>query len=193
MNHFSPLIATLALVVGLGACAQSPFGTADAPTGSDPSTPIVERYRLSGGDVVRIDVFGEPDLSLDATLEPDGSINYPLLGRLSASGLTSSGLEKQLVERLKAGYLHNPQVRVRVVQFQPIYIIGQVRKSGAYPYSPGLTVEQALALAGGMTALASTRRIFVQPKGGDELTRQRSGLDTALRPGDTLIVEEGLF
>lgn len=154
---------------------------------------MVERYQLSAGDVVRIDVFGEPDLSLDATLEPDGSINYPLLGRVAAQGLTSSGLEQQLIARLKAGYLRSPQVRVRVVQFQPIYIIGQVRKSGAYPYTPGLTVEQALALAGGMTALASTRRIFVQPRGSDESKRQRLSLDGALRPGDTLIVEEGLF
>lgn len=151
-----------------------------------------ESYKLGIGDRLRIEVYGEPDLSLEALIEAGGSINYPLLGRVPATGLTVIDFEQQLAAQLLKGYLVNPRVRVSVAQFRPIYIIGQIQRAGSYPYVQGLTVEKGLALAGGLTPIASTRKIFLLRESAPT-TRQRAGLDTVVLPGDTIIVEESLF
>lgn len=181
----------------LAAC--SVFG--DPAPKLDPSTPgavapeavDLTAYRLGVGDRLRVDVFGEPDLSIEAAVDPTGRLNYPLLGSIAALGKTSRELQTAITTGLAAGYLVNPDVRVTVVQYRPFYVIGQVRKAGAYPFVTGLTVEKAIALAGGFTPLASTRRIFVLREDAPGDQRLRVGLDAAVLPGDTLLIEEGLF
>ena len=122
-----------------------------------------------------------------------GFINYPFLGGVRATGLTVAELENRIRTGLRSGYLVNPDVRVALAQFRPVYISGQVRQSGAYPYSQGLTVDKAITLAGGMTAFASSNRIFIQRQGTGQLERTRAQLDTPVFPGDTIVVEERLF
>lgn len=150
-------------------------------------------YRLGIGDRVRIDVFNEQDLSIEAVIDGTGHISYPLLGPIQARNKTVEALDKDITAGLAAGYLVEPDVRVAVIQYRPFYAIGQVRKAGAYPYVIGLTVEKALALAGGLTNLASTRRIYLLREDAENYKRIRVGLDEAVLPGDTLLVEEGLF
>lgn len=159
-----------------------------------PNESIASLYRLEVGDRVRIDVFGEPDLSVETTIPATGSITYPLLGQVPAVGLTPKQLEASIASELRNGYLVKPDVRVSIAQFRPIYVLGQVRRAGSFPYSDGLTVEKALALAGGLTELASTRRIFiVREKNAGNRDREKAGLDTLVLPGDTIYVEQGLF
>lgn len=150
-------------------------------------------YRLGTGDKVRIEVYREPDLTVEAVLDAAGTINFPLLGVVPAKGLTVQGLEQLIATRLNGDYLKNPNVRAIISQFRPVYVIGAVRSSGSFGYSEGLTVERALALAGGPTPQASTRRIYVLPEGGATTSRIRASLDTPLRPGETVLVEEGVF
>jgi protein involved in polysaccharide export with SLBB domain len=149
-------------------------------------------YRLSTGDTVRIDVFGEPDLSLTARIDDQGSIAYPLLGDLRVEGLTSSGLERLVTERLKGPYLVDPKVSVSIEEYREFYVMGQVNRPGGYPYSPGLTVRKAISVAGGFTDLAARRKLFVVTERSPEQER-RVTPQTTIGPGDTLIVKESFF
>lgn len=150
-------------------------------------------YKLASGDTVQVSVLGEPELSLKVLIDPAGAINYPFLGRVQAAGLTVGQLQQHIYTGLSGGFLVNPDVRVAVAEYRPIYVSGQVRQAGAYPYSQGLTVDRALTLAGGITTFGSASRIYLQRVGRSEKERQNVGLDVLIFPGDTLVVEERLF
>jgi polysaccharide export outer membrane protein len=180
----------LSLLGGLAAC-QSP---AAKPAASNPAAPTdLSAYRLGIGDRVRISVFGEPELTMDAEIDPTGNLSYPLLGSVPAARKTAAELAATLAKGLAGGYLVNPDVRVNVIQYRPIYVTGQVVRAGAYPFTNGLTVEKALTLAGGMTRLGSARGIYRLPEDAPVTERRRVALDAAVFPGDTLVVEESLF
>ncbi|HUS23775.1 MAG TPA: polysaccharide biosynthesis/export family protein [Candidatus Binatia bacterium] len=189
-----PLVPVLLAMLALGACA----GAGHRPAPSPPPNPAdaipdLRAYRLGVGDRLRIDVYGEGDLSMDALVSPTGQFNYPLLGVITALNRTAQEIAQDLTTRLANGYLKDPDVRVSVVQYRPFYAIGQVQRPGAYPYVVGLTVEKALALAGGLTTLASTRKIYLLHEDKATSQRSRAALDTLVLPGDTLMVEESLF
>lgn len=168
---------------------SAPRPAATAPAGA----PDLSAYRLGIGDKVRVDVFGEADLSVNTEVDPTGHISYPLLGALPALKKTAAELEATIATGLTNGYLINPDVRVTVVQYRSFYVIGQVARTGAYPYSVGLTVEKAIALAGGLTRIASTRGIYLLQEDTPTNKRKRVGLDAVILPGDTILVEESLF
>ena len=183
--------ATMLVLTTLMGCASAP-----APRLADNVSRtqfVPATYRLGVGDRVRVDVFREPDLSGEASVESSGNINYPLIGYVRAVGLTPQQLELDFVNRLRNGFLRNPDVRVSVVRYRPIFISGAVRNTGVFAFSEGLTVEKALTLASGLTPLASVRRIFVLREGAPASAREKIGLDAPLYPGDTLFVEEGVF
>ncbi|HUP91371.1 MAG TPA: polysaccharide biosynthesis/export family protein [Solimonas sp.] len=188
------------LCADLAGCA-APGGAANIPPADPAMTayPVsgnqldASVYRLGTGDTVRVDVLGEAELSLTALIDSAGSINYPFLGRVQAAGLTPRQLEKLVFQGLSSGYLKTPDVRVSVAQYRPVYVTGQVRQAGAYPFTLGLTVEKVLTLAGGVTQFASTRRIYVQHTGATQDQRVKVELDSPVLPGDTVVVEERMF
>ena len=188
--------------LAIGACLLASGCASDAPaprrvTVSNskhlPSQLDVAVYRLGSGDIVRVDVFGEPDLSIKVPVDPNGKINYPFLGQVRAGGLTAPQLQASIIHGLSSGYLVNPDVRVAVDTYRPIYVTGQVKKPGSYPYSLGLTVEQALTLAGGPTDYASLGRIYVQHENLLKTQAAKSPLDAEVLPGDTILVQERSF
>jgi len=177
----------------LGALLAGCQGEAQRPAATAPATADLSAYRLGIGDKVRINVFGEPELSIEGDVDATGSLSYPLLGSVPALRKTAAELGKDLASGLANGYLVNPDVRVAVIQYRPVYVTGQVNRPGAYPYTAGLTVEKTLALAGGLTRLASERGIFLQAEDAPASQRRRVALDAPVFPGDTLVVEESLF
>lgn len=198
----------LAVTALPAACAtnDAAFGISTAPTSepvfaqsaSNDTLPIpgddwVGYYRLNTGDKVKIEVYGEPDLTIETILDAAGTINFPLLGVVPAKSLTIKELERLITVMLTGDYLRSPRVRAVISQFRPVYVIGAVRGSGSFAYSEGLTVERALALAGGPTPQASIRRIYVLSEGGSVNNRIQVRLDTQLKPGDTVLIEEGVF
>ncbi len=193
--HIPGSLAQTALILAatllLAACA-APSGPRAAETVSRAQFTAAS-YRLGVGDLIRVDVFRETDLSREAAVESSGSINYPLIGAVNAVGLTPLQLEQEIANRLRAGYLRDPNVRVYVVRYRPIFVSGAVRNTGAFPFSEGLSVEKALTLASGMSPLGSARRIFVLREGAPASAREKVGLDAPLYPGDTVFVEEGVF
>ena len=151
-----------------------------------------DNYVLGQGDEISIFVFDEPDLTLDARVSASGFINYSYLGNIQVTNKTPLQLEEHIAELLRNGYLVNPSVNVSVTQFRPFYIGGEVRSPGSYPYQPGLTLERAIALAGGLSDRASERRMYVA-RAGSDTSQEKISLGDTVGPGDTITIQEGFF
>jgi len=192
-------LAALALV----GCASTP-APSDGPDAvpvdngvqsqSQPlAAPNNDVYRLGQGDTIAIQVFDEPDLTLDTAVGASGSINYSYLGDVRVAGKTTVELEQHIATLLQDGYLVNPSVNVSVLTYRPFYINGEVKTPGSYPYEPGLTIDRAIALSGGLTDRASTRKIFVNKEGAASSEELRVPLSFRVQPGDTITIREGFF
>lgn len=150
-------------------------------------------YLLDSGDKLRIFVYGQPNLSRVYTVDHGGMITVPLIGAVKARGLTTFDLEGTIRGRLGAKYVRDPQVTVDMQQNRPFFILGEVKQAGQYPYVSGMTIETAVAIAGGYSERASTRSF--------RLTRRINGMveqlevpsDYIVQAGDTVYVFERLF
>lgn len=151
-------------------------------------------YKLASGDVIRISVFGEPDLSFEEVrLNDAGIFSYPFLGDVRAGGKTAAEIERTLTERLKGGYLVDPRVSVSILKYRDFYISGEVKTPGGYAFQPGLTLRRAVALAGGLTERASTSRITIIRDQDPNRRPVEATLDTTVMPGDTINIDQGFF
>lgn len=177
------LLGALLLLVCSGVPAQT-MVPSEAQSADD--------YVLGPGDIIKIKVFGEPELDLETQLTNSGTLNYPFLGTIKVTGMTLKQVEQHLYQGLKGDYFVEPNVFVGMVQYRPFYIHGEVKKPGGYPYQPGMTVDQAVALAGGMTERASKDKIFISRE-GDKATKQNGGLNTQISAGDTITIEQRFF
>jgi polysaccharide biosynthesis/export protein len=147
-------------------------------------------YLLDTGDKLRIFIYGHPNLSRLYTVDHQGMVSVPLIGDVPARGRTSRGLGRAIAARLGAQYVKEPQVTVDIAQNRPFFILGEVRNAGQYPYVSGMTVQEAVAIAGGYGDRASERRV--------QITRRYNGLiekmdvppDYVVQPGDTIYIYE---
>lgn len=149
-------------------------------------------YRLSPGDEVAIVVFGEDDLSITDRLDGNGVLNYPLLGALRASGKTASELENTIRKALTGKYLVDPNVRVSVAEYRQLFINGEVNSPGGFAYRPGLTLDKAVALAGGFTPEASRERVTLTRVVNGVSQQFSMRLSDVVLPGDIISVAEYL-
>lgn len=172
---------------GLGGCA-----TASDAEQEQLETAAATEYRLGPGDQLRIIVFGEADLTGPYVVSTQGTIAYPLVGSVQAAGLTVSAFTQQLQHQLEA-YVRAPNVSVEVANYRPFFILGEVNRPGTYPYSPHLTVQNAVATAGGFTYRANKGRVYI--KHADEPEEHLYNLDnnTPVMPGDTVRIGERFF
>lgn len=147
-------------------------------------------YLLDTGDRLRIFVYGQPNLSRLYVVDQSGNIPVPLIGNVRARGLTTDGLTQVIARKLGAEYVRDPQVTVDVQQNRPFFILGEVRNGGQFPYVSGMTVETAVAIAGGFSERASTRsfRISRRVDGVTEVFEVPAYY--VLKPGDTVFVHE---
>lgn len=148
-------------------------------------------YRLNTGDTIQISVHQEQDLSMQILLNKTGQFSYPYLGTLSARNKTTDELAAEIENRLRGDYLIQPSVSVSIVEYRNFYIGGEVRNPGSYTYRPGLTIRQAIVVAGGETEWASSSRYSIQRENSSE--SNRANAETPVYPGDTVTVEAGLF
>src|SRR5690606_13255183 len=122
----------------------------------------VAAYRLAPGDKLKVIVFNEPELSGEVHVNDTGSVAFPLAGDVRAAGASIAEFQEQLTKHLRGRYVKNPKVSVEVVNYRPFNVIGEVRSGGQFPYRPGLTVQDAVAMAGGFTYRANTRTVYVR-------------------------------
>ena len=158
------------------------------------STLPIYTYALSGGDRVRVVVFGNSSLGGEFTIDGSGTIALPLIGEVDVRGLTSSQLQTRIVSKLGDGYLKDPRVAVEVLSTRPFYILGEVNKPGQYPFANGLTVEAAVAQAGGYTYRAKTKKVLIKHAGeASEFITYDVTAKTRVAPGDTIRIKERWF
>ena len=166
------------------------FLTLGCPTTSAESGRTAEAYRFAPGDRITINVYGHTDLSGDFLVDGAGSVSLPLVGAISIGGLTVQESEQEIVRRLSNGYVRQPAVSVRINELRPIYVVGDVKMPGSYPYRYGASVLSAIALAGGVAVteqpdflladerlriLESTRRALIIRRARLEAQRDGAG------------------
>lgn len=150
-------------------------------------------YLLDSGDRLRIFVYGQPNLSRTYIVDHAGQIPIPLIGTINARGLTTNGLASVIRSRLGAEYVRDPQVTVDILQNRPFFILGEVRNAGQYPYVSGMTVETAVAIAGGYTERASKRQYRITRRIEGVVEEIEAPSEYAVKPGDTVFVYERYF
>ena len=147
-------------------------------------------YRLGPNDLVRIQVFGEDDLSVESKVDGDGNIHLPLLGTVPVTGKTVAELKATLAARLAAGYVRNPRVTAHIVKHRNFYLSGEVKTPGGYPYEEGLTVQKAISLAGGLTDKADRADLRVLRRQNGKHDTLSVTSETLLQPDDILLISE---
>ncbi|BBB25474.1 polysaccharide biosynthesis/export family protein [Amphritea japonica] len=149
-------------------------------------------YPLGSGDMVKITVYGEEELSIETRLSDAGTISYPFLGEMEVLNLTTSELSNKIAIGLADGYLLSPNVNVAVLEYREFFINGEVKKPGSYPFQPGLTLQKAVAIAGGFTERASKSKIFIQHDDNAE-EPDMVELGQQVQPGDIITIEQSFF
>ncbi len=151
------------------------------------------QYRLGPSDRIVVTVFGHEDLSGEFELDGQGRIALPLIGEVALARQTLRQAEQQVVSLLKPDYLVNPRVSIQVTNYRPFYILGEVNRPGSYPYVNGLTVVQAVAIAGGYTYRARESRVSIQRAGDPKGSDRPAGPATVVLPGDVINVPQRFF
>ena len=152
-------------------------------------------YRLGAGDEVRIITFGEDQLTGTFRVDDSGQIDMPLLGAVRAAGLTSAGLSAEIADSLKSKKLfRDPSVSVEVAEYRPLFVLGEVKTPGQYPYRPGMTMLTAVTVAGGFTYRAiEDYASVVRTSEGDKAVEGLVNRQSFLMPGDVLTIYERRF
>lgn len=150
-------------------------------------------YRLDSGDKLRVVVFGQEGLSNSYTVDPSGKITMPLIGAVPARGSTTASLQQAIAARLRQGFIREPHVAVEVETYRPFFILGEVTLPGQYPYVANMTVETAVAIAGGFTPRAFKYKVEISRSSGGVTTRMTVSANYRVQPGDTVIIAERWF
>jgi polysaccharide export outer membrane protein len=174
------MIRTVAFVLALAIGAGGAVASDDAD------------YMLAPGDVINVQVFNEPELSVSNLRIPgNGVISYPLLGRIDTENHSVATLEKHLTALLLNGYLKKPEVSISMASYRPFFVKGDVTQPGSHPFSEGMTLEQALTIAGGSSEFGDNTTVSVNRFNGE--TVQVREADFQIRPGDVITVKRDVL
>jgi protein involved in polysaccharide export with SLBB domain len=175
-------IAGISAGLSVHASAQTP-----------PPASSAEGYILGPNDRIRLKVYGESDITGEYEIDNNGQVSIPLAGHIKAAGATTRQLEKAIASALAKGIVRDPRVNVEIAQYRPYYILGEVKKSGEYPYRNGLTVMDAVASAGGFTYRANENKVHLRRAGAG--TEEILPLDAPVPifPGDNIRIPERYF
>jgi len=177
-----------------GAYAPAPIASAPAQVANAyAAAPMAAThdapYHLDAGDKLRVVVFGQEGLTNTYAIDAGGSITMPLIGAVAARGKTPAGLAADISARLRNGYIREPSVAVEVETYRPFFILGEVAAPGQYPYVPNMSVESAVAIAGGFSPRAKRDSVTLTHNAGRAIVP----LGTSISPGDTVLVGERWF
>jgi polysaccharide biosynthesis/export protein len=169
--------------------APAPVAYAAAPM----PMPYDVAYKLDAGDKLRIVVYGQEGLTNTYAIDAGGAITMPLIGSVPARGRTPAGLASEITGRLRNGYIRDPSVAVEIESYRPFFILGEVAAPGQYPYVPNMSVESAVAIAGGFSPRARRDSVILTHTDSSGSMRVVVPLGTPLGPGDTIQVGERWF
>jgi polysaccharide export outer membrane protein len=189
MRGLRAVLVCLLTALALSGCMRrsAPVYAAPVPVAYDAA------YRLDAGDRLRIVVYGQEGLTNTYAIDAGGSITLPLIGAVRARGLTPAGLASEITGKFRNGYIREPSVAVEIEAYRPFFILGEVAAPGQYPYVPNMSVESAVAIAGGFSPRAKRDRVTLTHTDAAGSIRTIVPLGTPINPGDTVLVGERWF
>ena len=187
--------AISALRSAFAAAPRSAYAYAPAPVAYAEPAPVQydASYHLDAGDKLRVVVYGQEGLTNSYAIDAGGSITVPLIGSVPARGRTPAGLAAEISSRLRGGFIRDPSVAVEIEAYRPFFILGEVAAPGQYPYVPNMTVESAVAIAGGFSPRARRDHVTVTHTDASGTGRYVVPPGTPISPGDTVVVGERWF
>jgi len=199
MRHSGPVAvappqASLdAIAYGQGAAPDRSRNGVKAPRRAYAAVASDTNYHLDSGDRLRILVYGQEGLTNTYAIDAGGMVTLPLIGAVPARGKTPAGLAADIAARLRNGFIREPSVAVEVESYRPFFILGEVAAPGQYPYVPNMSVESAVAIAGGFSPRAKRDQVILTRGNASGMVRAAVPLGTPLNPGDTVLVGERWF
>ncbi|TLP43423.1 MULTISPECIES: polysaccharide biosynthesis/export family protein [Cohaesibacter] len=184
---FVRILVLLAVISGLAGCSSY------RPAGEAFHKSLVGPYLLDSGDRVRLIVYNQTELNNEYTVDQSGYVSVPLIGNVVARGRETNDLARDIAARLENGFIKNPDVSVEISQYRPFFVMGEVTTAGQYAYVTGMTVQTAIAIAGGFSPRAQQRYVDVTRQLNGKILTGRVKLTAPVRPGDTIYVRERLF
>ncbi len=169
--------------------AQPPFAT----QGEAAAYEFGSGYRVGAGDRLSIRVVGEPDLTGEFIVDASGILSMPYVQSVRVASLNTGQIEKLIVQKLKSGYLRDPKVSVQAIALRPFYIMGEVATGGSFPYQPGMTVQNAIAIAGGYNTRADHGTVLITRKLSKGTATYKVPVTTQVYPGDIVYIRERWF
>lgn len=187
--------AQIAVMTSSEAPSYIPVAPISVPSSSEfpRAKSATSGYVLGAGDVLRVIVYGDENLSGEFIIDAGGQISMPLIQDVSAAGYTARDLEQMIINKLHPAYLNNPKVSVQVIEYRSVYVLGEVRLPGKYPYVPNMTLLQAVAVAGGHTYRADEKNADISRQAGNTIEKLKANADTMILPGDTIVVNRRWF
>lgn len=154
---------------------------------------LTQPYLLDAGDSVRVTVFEQAALTNSYSVDKAGFIAFPLVGSVAARGKTPKQIEAVIASKLKNGFIRNPDVSVEIDRYRPFFVMGEVGTAGQYVYVPGMTVQNAIAIAGGFSARANQANADITRQINGKVINGRVPISDPIMPGDTIYIRERLF
>jgi polysaccharide export outer membrane protein len=201
MRHLRLPVAVALLTLVLGCASQ---GASVAPARLPGAVLDLAGATLGTGDLFEVRVFQEPELSGIFQVGPQGDIIFPLCRRVVVGGLTANGAAEKLRGCLSEGFMRNPQVSVLIREYnsKKVFVFGEVQKPGTFPFQDGMSIVQAVTLAGGFTRNAAQNSTSItRLVNGQEVKLKVTVQDIALgkapnvtlEPGDIVYIPESMF
>jgi polysaccharide export outer membrane protein len=150
-------------------------------------------YKLGAGDQIQIMVYGEADLTTNIKVDKSGVISFPFLSDIAVAGISPKNLENKIADGLRGDYLIDPQVAVSIIEYRPFFIHGQVKRPGGYPFQEDLTLDKAIAIAGGLAARASKSSWNITRLINGEKAKLDANVSSAILPDDIIEIEQSFF
>ena len=202
-NKFNRVVAAVSLASMLGLPLVSPVALAQSAPAPAASAPAAAEYRLGSGDVVRINVYQNPDLTLETRVTEAGIVSYPLLGAIRLGGLSVTAAERLIAEGLRTGnFVKQPQVTIVVVQVRgnQASVLGQVNRPGRYPIEVAdMRLTDLLAMAGGSAVNGADMVVVTGTRDGQPFRQEidlpaifaagGKGKDILIANGDSIWVD----
>jgi protein involved in polysaccharide export with SLBB domain len=191
LKKISKFLCGIAFILAASGCTPGP--ALESIQVRIPVRGALGAYTLGPNDQVRVQVYNEAAITGDYVVDSAGFVAIPVAGRVKAAGLTTEQLERRITSKLNGDIIKDAHVTVQISNYAPFYVRGEVKKPGEFPYKPGLTLGDAVALAGGYTYRADESKAFVRPVGTGREIIHPLGVDPPISPGDNIRIPERFF
>ena len=186
------LAATVAAAALAAGCADPSLMSGPQFTSRSGKVSGQRIYHLGVGDKLKVSVFGEDNLSGQFEVSALGQVSMPLIGEMPAKGMAIHEFRESIARKLSDGYLKNPKVNVEMTNYRPIFVQGEVKNAGQFEFKNGISLRDAIAMAGGYTYRANQNYLYIGREGEPDVA-VKTPADVPVLPGDNIRIPERFF